>query len=289
MGGRDYHEQRRRRSKRKFVQIWHEVVQSPAFQSLSVYGVAALVYLCDRYNGVNNGRIPFSVGEMATRLRTGTKQARRALAEITDRGLALPARTGWFSPDHCHSTEWRITFQATNKPATNEFRNWAPTVVPGNTVALTKKKFPVVSGETGSGPREHTSATAKMNDSGPREHTSDQATVVPATPHVHSSQIVDQHTAAADASNAVQDRAIDPRMEQIRARVVGMVADGATDEAIYTELEVLQANLAGAGRPLPADARQIVADAIASARRANQTPTVPNAHQRPLAGDGRAS
>src|SRR5215471_17929078 len=147
--GRDKHELRRRLSKRKFVQIWHEVIESPAYQSLSVYARAALVEICNRYNGGNNGKIAFSVREMAKRLRTGTKQARRATAEITERGLAIPERTGWFSPDHCHATEWRITFQATDKPATNEFRNWKPqpfsfsrTVVTENTVVITKKNFP---------------------------------------------------------------------------------------------------------------------------------------------------
>jgi hypothetical protein len=182
--GRDYHEKRRRRSKRKFVQIWHDVVASPAYHSLSVYARAALIEICDRYHGTNNGKVPFSVREMAKRLRTGPRQASRALMDLVDRGVIAPERTGWFSPNHCHATEWRITFQATDRPATNDYRNWNPEH-PMNSL---QKQFPVSSGDAPGIPTGHTSGSAKMNDSIPTGHISGERAVSPQDTHIDSSQ-----------------------------------------------------------------------------------------------------
>jgi hypothetical protein len=168
--GRDRHEVRRRRSKRRFVQIWHEVIESPAYQSLSVYAKATLVELCNRYNGVNNGRIPLSQREIAQRLRTGQHQASDAFDDLVEHGLIAEERPGWFSPDHCHSSEWRITFQATDKPATNEFRNWKSGSDAGAaSLAQVRNESPKKqNADAGAASLRWrsgiTSATAKMND-----------------------------------------------------------------------------------------------------------------------------
>ena len=124
--GRDKHERRRHKSRRKFVQIWNEVIESPAYRSLSVAGAAALVQICNRYNGGNNGRISFSVREMAERLNVGKDRANRALTELVERRLLIPTRSGWFSNKHRQATEWRIPFQPTDQAPTNDHRNWKP-------------------------------------------------------------------------------------------------------------------------------------------------------------------
>jgi len=177
--GRDKHEKRRRHSKRKFVQIWHEVIQSPAYQSLSVYAKAALIEICDRYNGTNNGRISFSVREIAERLHTGRHQAHRAMADLEEHGLAIRERLGWFSPDHGHATEWRITFQPTEKPATNEYRTWKP--------PEPKKQNPVAGAALLSRLSGDTSAPATMNYSHRSGDTRPEATGAAAGTHVDSS------------------------------------------------------------------------------------------------------
>jgi hypothetical protein len=284
--GRDKHELRRRRSKRRFVQIWHEVIESPAYQSLSVHAKATLVELCNRYNGVNNGRIPLSQREIGQRLRTGQHQAFRAMKDLAGHGLAIPERAGWFSPNHCHSTEWRITFQATDKPATNEFRNWKPASDAGAaSLAQVRDEEPKKqNADAGAAsPRCRsgiTSATAKMNDRCRSGITSEESTDAGAASHVHSSQGVHPHTAAADASSAAQDRAPDPRMPKILAAAVEMVADGKTNEQIFAELDHIDATLAAAGCPLPSSARREVARAIAAARPTQTPPVKPNARGR---------
>jgi hypothetical protein len=143
--GADKHQRRRQRSKKKFVQIWHEVIESPAYQSLSVCARAALIELCNRYNGRNNGKISFSVREMADRLNVGKNTANRALMELVQCCLADPVKPGWFSTKHRQATEWRITFQSTDRPPTNDHRSWTPE----NSVCVPKTGTPgPLSGDT---------------------------------------------------------------------------------------------------------------------------------------------
>jgi hypothetical protein len=297
--GRDKHEQRRRRSKKKFVQIWHEVIESAAYQSLSVYAKAALVEICNRYNGVNNGKIPFSLREMRKRLGTGQHQVAAALRALVEHGLIAVEHLGWFSSDHCHSTEWRITFQPTDKPATNEFRNWKPDSAAGAAALAQshnqepKKQNPAAGAAARRCRTGSTSAVAKMDDRCRSGSISDPPPDAGAAAHVHSSQGVDQHTGdlgdAGGGPAQPPNLSPDPRMSQILAAVAEMVADGATNELILVQLDQIVANLATAGRPLPSSARQEVADAVAAARRAQHAHCRANKHPRPPAGDGRPS
>jgi hypothetical protein len=181
--GADKHLRRKQRSKKKFVQIWHEVIESPAYQSLSVYARAALVELCNRYNGGNNGKISFSVREMAERLDIGKNTACRAMQDLVDRLLAIPTRPGWFSTKHRQATEWRITFQPYNgTPPTNEFRNWRRENV---TQPPRKKSLCVPSRGTHGASRRDTTRTAQSPDGPSRSDTTNQLTVPPEGTHVH--------------------------------------------------------------------------------------------------------
>ena len=193
--GRDKHERRRHKSRRKFVQIWNEVIESPAYRSLSVAGAAALVQICNRYNGGNNGRISFSVREMAERLNVGKDRANRALTELVERRLLIPTRSGWFSNKHRQATEWRIPFQPTDQAPTNDHRNWKPGEIQ-NTVPKR--------GTHGPEGRD-TTRTAQRAD-GPQEwDTTDHATVPKRGTHVHCSHIPSDlkgASAAADSCDA---------------------------------------------------------------------------------------
>jgi len=175
MGG-DPHGKKRRRSKRKFVQIFCDVIESPAYRSLSVYAVAALVQVCHRFNGANNGKISFSVREMAERLRTGPRQAGSAFKELSERGFLVATIKGWFSTKHRHATEWRLTFQHCNhQPPTKDYEKWQPgiqnTVSPENSAGV---------------PGGHTTRSQKGAHGVPRGHISSPTTVFLEDTHIES-------------------------------------------------------------------------------------------------------
>jgi DNA-binding transcriptional regulator YhcF (GntR family) len=175
MGG-DFHRKKRRRSNRKFVQIFCDVIESPAYRSLSVYAVAALVQVCHRFNGANNGKISFSVREMAESLSTGPRQASSAFKELRERGFLVATTKGWFSTKHRHATEWRLTFQHCNhQPPTKDYEKWQPEIQ--NTVSPE---------ESAGVPGGHTTGSRMGARGVPTGHTPSPTTVSSEVTHIES-------------------------------------------------------------------------------------------------------
>jgi hypothetical protein len=110
--GADRH--RRRRRSPTFVQLFHHIVDSVAYRSASLKARAALVEVCRRYDGSNNGRIPISCRELAARLACHKETAWQALQELVELGLLKPIKKGWFSTEFQSATEWRLPFYRCN-------------------------------------------------------------------------------------------------------------------------------------------------------------------------------
>src|SRR5438105_266912 len=77
--GADQHKKRRRKGGPRFVQLFWGVLDSSAYLSLPPMARAALVEVCRRYDGSNNGRIILSVREAAERLNCNKDTAGIAL------------------------------------------------------------------------------------------------------------------------------------------------------------------------------------------------------------------
>jgi hypothetical protein len=123
--GKDRHKRRHRGP--TFVQLFHYLLDSAAYQSLSLKARAALIEICRRYDGGNNGRIALSVREAAERMNCTKETASLAFRELVEKGFMQAAKLGWFSIKFRHSTEWRLTFyrdDVTGEPPTRAFQRW---------------------------------------------------------------------------------------------------------------------------------------------------------------------
>ncbi|MER8393737.1 hypothetical protein NKH10_17725 [Mesorhizobium sp. M1340] len=121
----------------RHVRLYHWLLESPAYQSLDVYGRALLVEFKKRYNSVNNGNIAFSGKEMEAALSCSNKPADRALSDLIDRGFVKVAKKGHFDwkrqveggsrANTWILTEYPIDYPTHSAmPATKDFMKWRP-------------------------------------------------------------------------------------------------------------------------------------------------------------------
>lgn len=112
----------------RHVRLYHYMLHSKAWLSLSANARAIYIEIASRYAGVNNGRIPYAVRDAAAALRIGTATASRALTELQERGFLVPVTKGAFSFKKRHATEWRLTeftCDVSNSAVpTKEFMKW---------------------------------------------------------------------------------------------------------------------------------------------------------------------
>lgn len=115
----------------RHVRLYHWLQDSAAWSSLDANARSTYLELARRYAGPgsNNGRIPYSVREIACCLNIGKGTASRAFQKLTDRGFIVPMRKGAFSLKLRHATEWRLTefpCDVKGTPATKDFMRWQP-------------------------------------------------------------------------------------------------------------------------------------------------------------------
>jgi len=129
----------------RHVRIYHWMMDAEAWQSLTGNQRAVYIEMAARYNGRNNGRIPYSVREAAESLHIGKSTAARDLAVLQERGFIIPRKKGAFSLKVRHATEWRLTefsCDVTLALPTKEFMRWSPKIQ--NTVPPQNSTVPVV-------------------------------------------------------------------------------------------------------------------------------------------------
>ena len=132
---------RRRKSGRRFIQLYSNVKRSKAYHDCSLYARCALIELMDRYNGINNGMIGLGVRELAHELKCHKDTAAKALSELDDIGLAHPMThgqrivktEGW----QRLAVEWRLTFYRCDKTGEPPISNFS--VRPDRTERPTKQ------------------------------------------------------------------------------------------------------------------------------------------------------
>jgi DNA-binding transcriptional regulator YhcF (GntR family) len=126
------------------------MTNSPAYRDLNSVERSILSDKMKRYDGSNNGRIPYSVREAATELRISKDTARRAISRLQDQGFIVQITRGAFSLKQRHATEWRLTelnCDVTNSLPSKELMRWptVPPEVPSNhfTVPVARRTVPV--------------------------------------------------------------------------------------------------------------------------------------------------
>jgi hypothetical protein len=80
-----------------YVRLRHAFLRSPAWQSLPALARAIYVDIAARYNGRNNGAIPYSARDGAQALRVAKGTAHRALRLLEAAGLIRCSRRGAFN------------------------------------------------------------------------------------------------------------------------------------------------------------------------------------------------
>jgi DNA-binding transcriptional MocR family regulator len=113
----------------RHIRLYHWLMRSPAWKSLSGQSRALYAELAKYYNGRNNGKIGYSIRQAAEDLQVAEGTASRHLRILTERGFIEPMKKGAFSLKERHATEWRMTefiCDVTGQPPTKDFMRWQP-------------------------------------------------------------------------------------------------------------------------------------------------------------------
>jgi hypothetical protein len=113
----------------RYVALYHWVMKTEAWHELDCVARCAYVEVASRYAGPrsNNGRIPYSLREMADALGVSKATAMRAFERLEDHGFVVREKKGAFCTKVRHATEWRLTEFAcdvTGELASKEFARW---------------------------------------------------------------------------------------------------------------------------------------------------------------------
>ena len=111
------------------MRLYHLMTDSPAWHDLNAVARAIYCEIAKRYNGSNNGRIPYSVREAVNELHISRMTAWRAIKSLVDHGFSVPMQRGAFSLKKKHATEWRLTefsCDVTHSLSSKDFKRWQP-------------------------------------------------------------------------------------------------------------------------------------------------------------------
>ena len=97
-----------------FLRLSHNLLDSEAWQRLNTDARALYIEIAARYNGHNNGQIPFSRREASERLQVAPATAVKAFSKLQEAGLITATRKGWNCGNFSRSTRWQINEHAQN-------------------------------------------------------------------------------------------------------------------------------------------------------------------------------
>jgi DNA-binding transcriptional MocR family regulator len=115
----------------RHVRLYHSMMKTMAWKSLSCTARCVYIEIEKRYGGPgsNNGQIHLSVREGAAALKVSKTSVAKALRELQERGFIVAVTRGGFNRKNRHATEWRLTAHASDVStqfATREFERWEP-------------------------------------------------------------------------------------------------------------------------------------------------------------------
>jgi hypothetical protein len=100
----------------RFVMLRHDLLNSPAWQSLPAVARALYVEMAARYNGRNNGHIVYSVRDAERALHISHATAFRVLRLLEWHGLIRCTSRGSFSRKDAKASKWELTDCLTVSP-----------------------------------------------------------------------------------------------------------------------------------------------------------------------------
>jgi hypothetical protein len=116
----------KQKSKGQYLQLWHELLKSPAWRSLSGPAIKVFLELAARFNGGNNGRLLLPYEDAKRNLGLGKTTVMRAFRELERKGFVLRVKPGNWYFRQAH--EWAITIKPLQDEisARNTWRYWSP-------------------------------------------------------------------------------------------------------------------------------------------------------------------
>jgi len=114
----------------RYVWLRFWLLDSPAWRSLPGNARVLYIEVARRYNGSNNGRIPYSAREAVEALHISKSTANRLFKILEDRRFIVCTKRGAFSLKTVkEASEWRLTEYDSDAPvahATKDFMRWRP-------------------------------------------------------------------------------------------------------------------------------------------------------------------
>jgi len=112
------------RTPSNFIMLRHDIIDSPAWQSLHPEAIGIWILLARRYNGNNNGEIPLSCREAARSLHISKDTAGKYFNQLIDAGLVIVTENSGFNRKNRTSRRFALTHQPLgNNPPTNSWKN----------------------------------------------------------------------------------------------------------------------------------------------------------------------
>ena len=112
---------------KRFVLFDYEQIESQAFKYLTGGALKLLIMVRKRFNGVNNGKISFSVREGRDLLGYSMNTVARYFDELVDKGFLRIKEKGSFTYKKRHATTWIITCEEYNNQKSRDFKHWIKT------------------------------------------------------------------------------------------------------------------------------------------------------------------
>jgi len=112
-----------------FLVLYDELLDSPAFRSLSNAAVVVLILLKRRFNGRNNGEIALSCRDCAKCAKMSRNTAQLAFTELQDKGFIKLECRGWFGTRQ--ASTYTLTMDSNSgelQQPTNEWKQWGQAV-----------------------------------------------------------------------------------------------------------------------------------------------------------------
>lgn len=120
-----YSKAKGRSNKATFVMLRYDLMDSPAWLSLSANAQALWLHIRRRYWGENNGDIPLSTREASKLLHVSPSTASRTFKELQEKGFIAVGEASSFDFKMKRATRWILTDERYNgKPPTNEWRSF---------------------------------------------------------------------------------------------------------------------------------------------------------------------